>query len=113
MVNFLIFQSTGSNRVDTNIETIIIKRYCQNEGGKKMGNTERRWVRDLRKTLGLVRSRLAQNFLHLTILKHILTVKLGLRDLLTEKTLEEMDHLLNSQKSVHHLERNHLPIRGL
>ena len=49
----------------------------------------------------------------LTILKHILIVKLGLRDLFTKKTLEEMHHLLNSQKSVHHLERNLLPIRGL
>ena len=37
MVNFLIFQSTGGNRVDTNIETIIIKRCCQNEGGKNWG----------------------------------------------------------------------------
>lgn len=60
MVNFLIFQSTGRNKVDTNIETVIIKRCCQNEGGKKLGNPERPWVRDLRKTLS---TRLVQNFL--------------------------------------------------
>ena len=30
-----------------------------------------------------------------------------------KKTLVEMDLLLNSQKSIRQLERNHLPIRGL
>ena len=50
---------------------------------------------------------------HLTILEHNLIVKLGLRDLFTKRTLEEMDYLLNSQKSIRHLEKIHLPIREL